>query len=151
MGSNVNKMLMFAAMALLFVIAASASSVMLQQTSAATEAVERMTSSMHRNVLPNKSADVDMRNVEHIVKGTVAIQSIRHIEEIGVRIRVNGTLYTPTPAPSQPNEHESANPGNLPTMPDERVGTFGINPNDNYSVTYVYQNGNLYEAVFTRK
>lgn len=149
MGSNVNKMLMFATMALLFVIAASASSVMLQQMSAATEAVERMTSSMHRNVLPNKSADVDMRNVEHIVKGTVAIQSIRHIEEIGVRIRVNGTLYTPTSAPSQPNV--PTNPGNLPTMPDERVDTFEINPNDNYSVTYVYQNGNLYEVVFTRK
>lgn len=135
MGSNVNKMLMFAAMALLFVIATSASSVMLQQMSAATEAVERMTSSMHRNVLPNKSADVDMRNVEHIVKGTVVIQSIRsirHIEEIGVRICVDGTLCTPTPAPSQPNENE-------------------INPNDNYSVTYVYQNGNLYEVVFTRK
>lgn len=142
-------MIMFAAMALLFVIAASASSVMLQQMSAATEAVERMTSSMHKNVLPNKSADVDMRNVEHIVKGTVVIQSIRHIEEIGVRIYVDGTLYTPTSAPSQPNV--PTNPGNLPTMPDERVGTFGINPNDNYSVTYIYQNGNLYEAVFTRK
>lgn len=149
MGSNMEKMLIIAACALLFVLAASTTSIMLFQTSDALEQSERWTSYMHRDVAQNKLVDVDMRNVEYIVKGTVAIQSIRHIEEIGVRIRVNGNLYAPNAGSTLPDTE--VDPGILPTMPDERTGAFGINPNDNYAVSYTYQNGNLYEVIFTRK
>lgn len=151
MGHNVNGILIMVAMVLAFIVAAGWTIESIEALSNSIISVEHFIATTHTNVKGDKQADVDMRNVPNTVSGSTVIQSIRHIQELGVRVRVDGTLYVPESDPFTPPDPVS-DPGMFPTMPDEHAGTFSIDANAEYVPSYIYNSdGSLYEVRFTRK
>lgn len=152
MGPPVRNMVIIAGMVFLILVAASFTVILLQETSKSIVTVEQMVSTMHKNVTTHQTADIDMRNVDYTVKGTYVIQSIRHIDELGVRIRVGNEPYSPNNLPVLPDDIPD-DPGQMPTMPDKKTDNLSfIDANADYVPQYMYNNkGQLYEVRFQLK